>query len=76
MEGCEVKSDRCKHGVLRPHECKACADEPSKEEIAAFAEATIKESLTVEIAEMTNPPLGTPELRADRAVHRHRWRPV
>lgn len=37
MEGCGVKSERCKHGVLRPHECKACADEPSKDEIAAWA---------------------------------------
>lgn len=32
-----MKSDRCKHGVLRPHECKACADEPNKDEIAAWA---------------------------------------
>jgi len=32
-------ADRCKHGVRFPHECKACADEPSADEIAAWMRA-------------------------------------
>lgn len=37
----EKAEARCTHGIRRPHECKACADEPSKEEIAAFAAAEL-----------------------------------
>lgn len=39
----ENAEERCRRGIRRPHECKECADEPSKEDIAAFAEAELAE---------------------------------
>ena len=31
-----TNASRCTHGILWPHECKACADAPTDAEIAAW----------------------------------------